>query len=95
MVTLDVGNVLLKPAHRRRLMSMLKRIVRLGERLGTFNLKIALRRVGRHVEMTAHGKDRVGTFACRTRKQTLLDAMHALIDDLRGAIHAQRMGVAA
>lgn len=93
MVTLDVGNILLKPSHRRRLMSMLKRIVRIGEKLGQFNLRIALRRIGRHVEMVARVDDRIGTFACRAKATSVEHAMHDLVRDVRSTLHAHRVGL--
>ena len=36
MIKLDLGNVLLKPSHRKQLMSWLRRSLRLGERLGDY-----------------------------------------------------------
>ena len=91
MVTLDVGNVLLKPSHRRLLMSRLKRIIRLGERLGAFVLKLGLRRSGRHVEIVAQVQDRVGQFACRTRKSSLQDALREMIGQVQAVLHAHQL----
>ena len=45
MVKLIEGNVLLKPTQRRQLMGWLKRVQRLGERLGNFVLTITLQRL--------------------------------------------------
>ena len=91
MVTLDVGNVLLKPSHRRQLMARLKRIVRLGERLGAFVLKLGFRRSGRHVEVVAQVQDRIGKFACRTRKSTLQDALRDMISQVQASLHAHQL----
>jgi len=87
MITLDEGNVLLKPSHRRTLMSRLKRAIRLGDRLGKFVLKISLKRSGRHVEMSAKVSDRFGAFDCRTRQMTLEDAFHAITKMVFRQIH--------
>ena len=87
MITLDNGNVLLKPAHRRMLMSRLKRAIRIGDRLGKFVLNISLRRNGRHVEVKADVSDRYGAFHCHTRQMTLDDAVHAIVRMVFRQIH--------
>jgi hypothetical protein len=55
MIKLDAGNVLLKPSHRRQLMTALRRCMRIGERLGNFVLSITMRRCGRALELRASG----------------------------------------
>ena len=60
MVKLEAGNVLLKPSTRRQLMAWLRRPVRLGERLGDFDLTIALERVGRQYDIKASVQDSAG-----------------------------------
>jgi hypothetical protein len=46
MVTLNAGNVLLKPSHRKQLMSWLRRTLRLGQRVADFALNITMQRTG-------------------------------------------------
>ena len=75
MVKLDSGNVLLKPSHRRQLATHLKRVTHLGERIGNFILKIAMRRTGRGCEVVATVHDSAGDFVCRSRQ---CDWQHAL-----------------
>ena len=64
MVKLIEGNVLLKPTQRRQFMGWLKRVQRLGERLGNFVLTITLQRSGRHFEVNARVHDAAGDFDC-------------------------------
>ena len=92
MITLDAGNVLLKPSHRKQLMTRLKRVIRLGDRIGDFVLKIALHRSGRHVEISAKVHDRHGDFVFRTRQMTLPDAIYALVRALATRLHTQALG---
>ena len=47
MLKLDPGNVLLKPSHRRQLMSWLKRAMRLGHRMANPAISIIMHRIGR------------------------------------------------
>ena len=68
MIKLHAGNVLLKPAQRRQITTLLRRCVRLGKRLGDFVLSISMKRAGRFFEMRAAVHDRAGDFACRTRQ---------------------------
>jgi ribosome-associated translation inhibitor RaiA len=95
MVTLDAGNVLLKPTHKRQLMSRLKRITRLGDRLGNFIMRLSLRRTGRHVEMTAKVHDRFGDFALRSRAQSWTDALHAIVHAMRCELRSHSLRRAA
>jgi hypothetical protein len=68
MLTLDTGNVLLKPSDRRQWMHWLKRVFRLGQRLGNFSLHIKLRRVGRftHVHANAAGRSARFSYQCHS-----------------------------
>src|SRR6202035_4771455 len=50
MIKLDAGNVLLKPSHRRQMMSWLRRALRLGSQLGQFALTITMHRSGKQCE---------------------------------------------
>ena len=68
MVKLDSGNVLLKPSHRRQLATNLKRVTRLGERIGDFVIKITMRQCGRVCEVIASIHDSAGDFVCRSRQ---------------------------
>ncbi|MGN6505294.1 MAG: hypothetical protein ACTHM6_06995 [Tepidisphaeraceae bacterium] len=92
MITLDAGNVLLKPSHRKQLMARLRRAIRIGDRLGDFVLKIVLRRSGRHVEVSAQVHDRHGDFSFRTRQMTLADAVYATARGLSTRLHQQAIG---
>ncbi len=87
MITLDAGNVLLKPTQKKQLMSRLKRVIRIGDRLGDFVMKLSMRRTGRHVEMTANVHDRLGDFTLRSRGQNWIDALYQMVRALTSRIH--------
>ena len=89
MIKLESQNVLLKPSHRKQLMSWLRRSLRLGERLGDFMLTITLRRVGRLYEVRAAVHDTVGDFGCRTRQRDWRNAFRDLIRTLSHRLHDQ------
>src|SRR5688500_10618267 len=89
MIKLDLGNVLLKPSHRKQLMTWLRRSLRLGERLRDFLLSISLRRSGRAYEAHASVKDRAGDFGVRSRKQDWREAFRDLIKTLTLRLHDQ------
>jgi hypothetical protein len=89
MIKLDSGNVLLKPSHRRQLMSWLKRALRIGQRLGDFVLNITLHRVGRLVEVQASVHDSAGDFVCRTRENDWHYAMRDLVRQIADRLHGQ------
>ena len=89
MIKLDPGNVLLKPSHRRRLMTLLRRTMRLGERIGDFVLTITMQRKGRCYDMRAHVHDAVGDFACHTRRHDWADALRELVRTVRARLHDQ------
>jgi hypothetical protein len=95
MIKLHAGNVLLKPAQRRQITTLLRRCVRLGKRLGDFVLNITMKRAGRFFEMRADVHDRVGDFACRTRQNNWQDALRELARSLTRRLHAQRLQRAA
>ena len=69
MIELNLGNVLLKPAHRRQLSNWLKRVARLGQRIGGFVLKLTLHRVGRSYEVRASVHDAAGDIDLRSRQR--------------------------
>lgn len=89
MIKLQAGNVLLKPAQRRQISTLLRRCVRLGKRLGDFVLNISMRRAGRFYEMRADVHDRLGDFACRTRQNNWQDALRNLARTLTLRLHEQ------
>ena len=87
MLKLDSGNVLLKPSHRRQLMSWLKRAMRFGERMGNLAISITLHRVGRLVEVRADVADGHGVIAFRARQNDWRDAARRLVRMLTGYLH--------
>jgi hypothetical protein len=87
MITLDAGNVLLKPVQKKQILARLKRAIRLGDRIGDFVMNIKMRRTGKHVEMTADVRDKFGNFSMRTRGQSWIDALHAIVRDVFREIH--------
>ena len=89
MIKLDEGNVLLKPTHRKQLMSGLKRSLRLGQRLGDFLLTITLHRTGHQIEVRAVVHDTAGDFNCRVRQSDWRTAIRNLIRKLASALHTQ------
>ena len=89
MLRLIEGNVLLKPSHRKQLMSWLKRVLRLGERLGDFMLTITLQRSGKRYDVKASVHDTAGDFQCHSRKQDWQSALRQLVRDLSQRIHHQ------
>ena len=95
MIKLHAGNVLLKPAQRRQITTLLRRCVRLGKRLGDFVLRISMKRAGRFFEMRADVHDRAGDFACRTRQNNWQDALRELARSLTQRLHAQCLQRAA
>jgi hypothetical protein len=95
MIKLHAGNVLLKPAQRKQIATLLRRCVRLGRRLGDFVLNITMRRAGRFYEMRADVHDRAGDFACRTRQNNWQDALRDLARALTVRLHEQRLHRAA
>jgi hypothetical protein len=97
MIKLQSGNVLLKPSQRRQISTLLRRCVRLGQRLGDFVLSITMRRCGRIYELRADVQDTAGSFACRSRQNNWQDALRDLARTLTHRLHAQclRRAIAA
>lgn len=91
MIKLDVGNVLLKPSHRRQLMGWLKRALRLGDRLGDRAISITLHRMGRLVEMRADVKHRGGVVAFRSREHDWRHAAREMVRALTQYLHDQSL----
>ena len=91
-IHLDAGNVLLKPSHRRQLMTWLKRAIRLGAKLGDLVVTLTLQRIGRLYEVRATVHDSAGDFDCRRRNRDWRDAMHQVVLMLTSRLHTQRLG---
>ncbi|MDB5296680.1 MAG: hypothetical protein JWO31_2663 [Phycisphaerales bacterium] len=89
MINFDYGNVLLKPSHRRQLMTWLRRCLRLGERVGNFVLNLSIRRAGRCYEVNAAVHDRAGAFACRARTHDWRGAFREVVRTLTLRLHDQ------
>ena len=92
-IHLDVGNVLLKPSHRRQLMAWLKRAIRLGAQLGGLVVTLTLQRVGRQYEVRATVQDSAGNFDCRSRDRDWRDAMRDVVMTLTAKLHTQRLAM--
>jgi hypothetical protein len=90
MMTLDSGNILLKPSHRRQLFSSLRRATHLGDRLGDFALDIGMQRTGRQCQVTAKVHDSAGDFICRTRHSDWRDAVRDMARSLSIRLRDQR-----
>ncbi|HEV8605528.1 MAG TPA: hypothetical protein VGQ99_09195 [Tepidisphaeraceae bacterium] len=93
MIKLDAGNVLLKPSHRRQLMTWLKRAIRLGAQLGDLVVTLTLQRIGKLYEVRATVHDSAGDFGCRRRNRDWRDAMHDVVLALTSRLHAQRVAM--
>jgi hypothetical protein len=86
MLKLDAGNVLLKPSHRRQLMSWLKRAMRFVQRMGT-SVSITMHRAGKLIEMRANVADSTGSAAFRTRQSDWKSAARHMIRMLTAYLH--------
>jgi hypothetical protein len=87
MLKLDSGNVLLKPSHRRQLMSWLKRAMRFVQRMGNLSISINMHRMGRLTEVRADIADGTGITAFRSRQSDWRDAARDLIRMLTAHLH--------
>jgi ribosome-associated translation inhibitor RaiA len=95
MVELLEGNVLLKPAQKRRILSHLKRSSRLSDLIGDSRVAVSLKRTGRTVEARALVSNRRGALECRVRDASWQNAVSHLIRNLHDKVHAQRIRAAA
>ena len=95
MVELLAGNVLLKPAQKRRVLSHLRRADRLGDLIGDSRLAVSLRRHGKHVEARATSHNRLGDVTCHAKDASWETAVARIVRTLHEKIHAQRLHVAA
>jgi hypothetical protein len=94
MVKLNAGNVLLKPSHRRQMMTWLKRTQKLGGQIGDFFLTINLYRTGRLTEVRAEVRDAAGNFSFKVRRPEWRDALQEIARMLVVQLNAQRLGLA-
>jgi len=92
-IHLDAGNVLLKPSHRRQLMTWLKRAIRLGAKLGNLVVNLTLQRIGNFYEVRASVHDSAGDFDCRRRDRDWQDAMRDVVMTLTAKLHKQRLAM--
>jgi hypothetical protein len=92
MIKLDSGNVLLKRSHRKQVMSLLRRALRLGERIGNFVLSISMQRNGKMYEVNVTAQDAAGTLNCRSRRHDWRDALRDLVRRLTHWLHEQQLG---
>jgi ribosome-associated translation inhibitor RaiA len=91
MIKLDSGNVLLKPSHRRQVMTWLRRAVRLGQRVGKFMLTISMQRIGRSYEIRATAQDSGGVLRCRSRRHDWRDAVREMAREVERWVHGQQL----
>jgi hypothetical protein len=89
MIKLDPGNVLLKPLHRKQLLSWLRRSIRLGDRLGNFFLTIKLHRSGSIYEVAATVRGGGGEFRCHSRQHDWRDAARELVRMVTLRLHQE------
>jgi ribosome-associated translation inhibitor RaiA len=94
MVQFLSGNVLLKPAQKRRVLSHLKRCTKLGERIGDFKLFVQLQRTGRAVQAKARVRDKAGAFEVTSRDNHWETAIDNMIRQLNSGVHAHRLAAA-
>jgi hypothetical protein len=89
MMKLIEGNVLLKPSHRRQLMTWFKRAQRLGQRLGDFVMTLRMHRIGKRYEVTALVHDSRGDFNCRSRQTDWRTAFRDLSRSVMAHLHSR------
>ncbi len=91
MIKLHLGNVLLKPSHRRQVMGWLKRSVRLGERVGGYELIIRMQRSGGRYDVWADVHDDAGDFGSHSRQRHWRDALREVAHLITLKLHDQRL----
>ncbi len=94
MMKLDSGNVLLKPSHRKQVMTGLKRALKLGQRIGQFAMTITMHRIGRAVEVHVRVQDSAGSFSYRARKGDWRTALRETARGLYSRLHQQQLMLA-
>jgi hypothetical protein len=95
MVELLEGNVLLKPAQKRRVLSHLRRCSRLSDLIGDSRLGVSLNRVGSKFEARAKCQNRKGAVECKARDSSWETAVANLVRSLHDKVHAQRVAVSS
>lgn len=95
MVELLEGNVLLKPAQKRRVLSHLRRCSRLSDLIGDSRLAVSINRVGPKIEARATVHNRKGNVECKARDASWETAVANLIRSLHDKVHAQRVSVSS
>lgn len=95
MFRLDSGNVLLKPSHRKQVLTLLRRALKLGDRIGGFFLTISMKRVGKFYEVNLAAQDAAGTMNCRARRHDWQDALRDLVRRITLWLHGQALAHAA
>jgi hypothetical protein len=88
MINLDLGNVLLKPSHRRQLMSWLRRASgsASGWGLRAEPVDPPVRRI---YELRGNVHDAAGDFACRARAHDWRGALRDLVKTMTRRLHDQ------
>jgi len=94
MIQLDSGNVLLKPTHRKQVMTSLRRAARIGERMGNFVLQITMKRIGKAYEVILSVRDAAGDFRVRMKRHDWRDAVRDLARMVCVKLHDQKLGMA-
>ncbi len=94
MLTLDSGNVLLKPSQRKQVLSWLRRALRLGQRMHQFAVSLTMHRAGRFYEVRILAHDSAGTLTCRARRHDWQDAIRDLARQLTHWLHDQQLALA-
>ena len=89
MIQLNVGNVLLKPSHRKQVMASLRRAMKFGQRLGNFMLDVRISRCGRNYEVKAIVRDSAGDFTCHSRRHDWRGAVREMAQMLVYRLHQQ------
>ncbi len=90
MMKLNPGNILLKPSHRRQILTWLRRALQIGNHFKNFVLDISMFRTGRQCEVTATVKGVGGEIVCKTRRKDWQDAARDLARELSIRLRDQR-----
>ena len=89
MIQLDLGNVLLKPSHRKQIMGWLRRASKIGHRVGHFVMSLRLTRCGRHFCAAATVRDSAGAFTYQVRSHDWRDSVRELAKRVSSQLHTQ------
>jgi len=85
------GNVPVKPAQRKQLLSGLRRSVSLGKSLRGFGLSIILHHIGRVFTIRAVVNDAHGKAECHVKETHWHSGMRQLLRSLHNLIHTRRL----